>query len=111
MAGDLHGPEVNLAGLTFDRPGQRIHRGDLFEQLTPIEFRLLQYLASSRGNIVSAQDLLEHIWNYTQATASTEVVRSHLKNLRAKVRRVNDNQDIIETVPRRGYRLSASART
>lgn len=97
---------VEFGDLTFDRTGQRIVGGDLSEQLTPIEFRLLDHLAGARGSIVSTQDLLEHVWHYTQADASTEVVRSHLKNLRAKIRRVNAGQDIIETIPRRGYRLT-----
>jgi DNA-binding response OmpR family regulator len=106
LAGEALGPQVDLgAGLIFDRTGQRIMRDGLSEQLTPIEFRLLDYLASVRGDIASAQDLLEHVWHYTQATASSEVVRSHLKNLRVKIRRVNAGQDIVETIPRRGYRL------
>jgi DNA-binding winged helix-turn-helix (wHTH) protein len=32
-------------------------------------------------------------------------VRSRLKNLRAKLRSVNEGRDLIETIPRRGYRL------
>lgn len=105
------GSQIDFGDLTFDRNGERLTRGDLSEQLTPFEFRLLDYLAGAHGNIVPTHDLLEHVWHYTQADASSEVVRSHLKNLRAKIRRVNDDQDIIETIPRRGYRLSAGART
>ena len=102
------GPQIDLAGLGFDRAGQRLLRDGGSEQLTPIEFRLLDHLATRRGSIARTEDLLEDVWHYTKGTASSDVVRSHMKNLRAKIRRVNDGQDIIETIPRRGYRLCAS---
>lgn len=98
---------IDLVGLTFDRPGQRILNGDLAETLTPIEFRLLEYLSSVRGSIARTEDLLEHVWQYSRETSSSDVVRSHMKNLRAKMRRVvSDGKDPIETIPRRGYRLT-----
>jgi DNA-binding response OmpR family regulator len=100
------GPIVDLGGVTFDRPGQRIGGNGNYEQLTPLEYRLLDYLLSRRGQIAATDQLLQNVWNYNSDTASSDVVRSHLKNLRAKIRRVNDGQDLIETIPRRGYRLS-----
>ncbi len=104
-AAQLLGSEVNLGGLTFDRVGQRLVRGGNEEQLTQTEFHLLDYLASVRGTIASSDELLDHVWHYSSGTASSEVVRSHMKNLRAKIRRVNKGQDLVKTIPRRGYRL------
>jgi DNA-binding response OmpR family regulator len=100
--------QIDLSGVRFDRPGQRLIRGGEIEQLTLTEFHLLDYLASVRGTIASSAELLDHVWHYTSGTASSEVVRSHLKNLRAKIRRVNEGRDLIETIPRRGYRLIAN---
>jgi DNA-binding response OmpR family regulator len=99
------GTQLNVSGVTFDRLGQRLIRGAEIEQLTLTEFHLLDYLASVRGTIASSAELLDHVWHYTSGTASSEVVRSHLKNLRRKIRRVNEGRDLIETIPRRGYRL------
>jgi two-component system OmpR family response regulator len=104
-ASELMGNQLDLSGVTFDRAGQRLRRGAEVEQLTLTEFHLLDYLASVRGTIASSAELLDHVWHYTGGTASSEVVRSHLKNLRAKIRRVNEGRDLIETIPRRGYRL------
>jgi two-component system OmpR family response regulator len=100
------GAQVNLSGVTFDRVGHRLIRGAEVEQLTLTEFHLLDYLASVRGTIASSAELLDHVWHYTSGTASSEVVRSHLKNLRRKIRAVNEGHDLIETIPRRGYRLN-----
>ncbi|MEO8457129.1 MAG: helix-turn-helix domain-containing protein [Chloroflexota bacterium] len=100
------GPLVDLRGVIFDRPGQRLGGEGNFEQLTPTEFRLLDYLLTTRGRIAATDELLQNVWHYTSDTASSDVVRSHLKNLRAKIRRVNEGNDLIETIPRRGYRLT-----
>ena len=102
---EVMGTQLDLSGVTFDRVGQRLRRGAEVEQLTLTEFHLLDYLASVRGTIASTAELLDHVWHYASGSASSEVVRSHLKNLRAKIHRVNEGRDLIETIPRRGYRL------
>ena len=104
-ASEVMGNQLDLSGVTFDRVGQRLRRGAEVEQLTLTEFHLLDDLASVRGALASTGDLLDHVWHYTGGAASSEVVRSHMKNLRAKIRRVNEGRDLIETIPRRGYRL------
>jgi DNA-binding response OmpR family regulator len=98
------GREMKVEGMTFDRSGQRLISGDAAQHLTPIEFRLLDYLVSVRGAIATTSELLENVWHYEAATASSDVVRSHMKNLRAKIRALA-GADLIETIPRRGYRL------
>jgi DNA-binding response OmpR family regulator len=98
--------QVDLDGVTLDRPGQRLLKGDASIQLTPIEFRLMEYLVQVRGGIASNEDLLQEIWHYAPGTGSSEVVRSHLKNLRSKLRTLTASPQLIETVPRRGYRLA-----
>jgi DNA-binding response OmpR family regulator len=100
--------EIPLGDLTLDRTGQRVASKDDAVSLTPIEFRLIDHLASARGGIVSTDDLLEHVWAYSRGTGSSEVVRSHLKNLRSKLRRLAGGGDLIQTVPRRGYRINAA---
>jgi DNA-binding response OmpR family regulator len=104
-ASEVMGNQLDLCGVTFDRVGQRLRRGAEVAQLTLTESHLLDYLASVRGTIASSAELLDHVWHYTGGTASSEVVRSHLKNLRHKIRAVNEGRDLIETIPRRGYRL------
>lgn len=104
---DTGEPETPLDGAIFDRAGQRVLYKGTSVQLTPIEFNVLDRLVRSRGVIVSTEDLLENVWGYAPGTGSSEVVRSHLKNLRAKLRGIGTGHDLIETVPRRGYRFVA----
>ncbi len=74
-------------------------------QLTPTEFRLMHYLAQRRGTIVSAEELLEKVWEFYPGTGSSELVRSHVRNLRGKLRDATGGSGLLQTVPRRGYRL------
>lgn len=74
--------------------------------LTPTEFRLLEYLARRPGQLASFGELLVEVWGFAPGTGSSELVRSHMRNLRAKLRECSDRpDDAIRTVSRRGYRL------
>ncbi len=74
--------------------------------MTSTEFRLMEYLAQRQGVIASSEELLEKVWEFHPGTGSSELVRSHVKNLRAKVRIAAPGRELIQTVPRRGYRLA-----
>jgi DNA-binding response OmpR family regulator len=97
---------VEIAGVTFDRSQQRLVSDGGAVQLTPIEFQLMDYLVRANGAIASTEDLLQNVWRYAPGTGSSDVIRSHLKNLRSKLREITASPDLIETVPRRGYRLA-----
>ncbi len=71
--------------------------------LTPTEFRLVVYLARCPGQPVAFADLLAHVWQYPEGTASVEVIRAHVRNLRAKLRAAGMPVDLIRTHRRVGY--------
>jgi DNA-binding response OmpR family regulator len=67
--------------------------------LTPKEFGVLEYLMTRPGHVVSAEELLEHVWD-ENADPFTQTVRVTVGTLRRKL-----GGDLIETVVGRGYRL------
>jgi DNA-binding response OmpR family regulator len=67
--------------------------------LTPKEFGVLEYLMTRPGNVVPAEELLEHVWD-ENADPFTQTVRVTVGTLRRKL-----GGDSIETVVGRGYRL------
>jgi len=100
-------PSVMIVGdLELDRVTQELKGNGLQVQLTPMEFRLMEYLVQRQGAVVSSEELLEKVWKFHPGTGSSELVRSHLRNLRAKVRIAAPGRELIQTVPRRGYRLA-----
>ncbi|HEU4759611.1 MAG TPA: response regulator transcription factor [Dehalococcoidia bacterium] len=96
---------VLIGDLQLDRTSHEIRGGGVQVQLTPTEFRLMEFLAQRQGSITSSEELLEKVWEFFPGTGSSELVRSHIRNLRAKLRIAVPDRDLIQTVPRRGYRL------
>jgi DNA-binding response OmpR family regulator len=71
--------------------------------LTPKEFALLRYFMSRAGQVLSQEDLLEHVWD-ENADPFTNTVRVTVMTLRRKLAEAGADQPI-ETVVGRGYRL------
>jgi DNA-binding response OmpR family regulator len=68
--------------------------------LTPKELALLEYLLTAQGRVVSAEELLERVWD-ENANPFTTTVKVTIRRLRAKL----GDPPLIETVPRGGYRI------
>ena len=68
---------VDLARRVVEREGQPLH-------LTPIEYRLLTYLAAQPNRVVTHRQLLKVVWGPGHAE-DTHYVRVHLANLRKKI--------------------------
>ncbi len=70
---------------------------------TPTEFRLLRCLMERPGEFVSAEELVEQVWNYPSGTGGPELVRAHVSNLRRKLRGIGQDPQLLRTIPYRGY--------
>ena len=94
-------PPVLVAGdLTLD-PSRRVaERADRPLTLTNKELGVLEVLMAAAGRVVSAEELLERVWD-AHADPFTNTVRVTLANLRRKV----GDPPIITTVIGAGYRL------
>ncbi len=104
-AGGTRPEVISIGDLALDRSSHELRGDGATVQLTPTEFRLMSYLVQRRGSIVPAEELLEKVWEFFPGTGSSELVRSHVRNLRNKLRTVTGGEDLVQTVPRRGYRL------
>ena len=75
-------------------------------QLTATEHRLLRYLMEHANQALSPFHLLEAVWDYPPNTGDPDLVRAHVRNLRAKLE-VNDSPSpIIRTIHGVGYMIS-----
>ena len=96
---------LSAAGLSLDR-GLFALTGEAGSvTLTPTEFRLLEYLMERPGVVVGADELLEKVWGFFPHTGSRDIVRTHMRNLRAKIRQTTAGRETVRTLPRRGYRF------
>ena len=69
--------------------------------LTKKEFGVLEVLMAADGGVVSAEDLLDRVWD-AHTDPFTNTVRVTLTNLRRKL----GDPPVIDTVIGTGYRLS-----
>lgn len=76
-----------------------VFRGDEELKLRPKSFEVLKYLTENNGRLVSKDELIEAVWQGMAVTDDSLV--QCLKDIRRAL--ADDNQQIIKTVPRRGY--------
>jgi DNA-binding response OmpR family regulator len=76
-------------------------------RLSPKEFALLRYFMSHPGEVLSQEQLLEHVWD-ENADPFTQTVRVTVMTLRKKLTVAGSAQPI-ETVVGRGYRFRVDA--
>ena len=75
--------------------------------LTPVEFELLYYLMRHAGEVISTERLLQEVWEYPPGTGDPNLVRAHIKNIRAKIEPSPNNPTYIKTISRHGYIIAA----
>jgi len=88
--------EVNTIQQTVCRRGQML-------ELSPTEYRILEYLIHRPRAVVSKQELLEHLYDFDWEHHSN-VIEAHISNLRRKLN-IAGTEPLIETLRHRGYRL------
>ena len=86
--------------LVFDRARRRVSRGGRPISLTRKEMGILEVLLAADGGVVSAEELLERVWD-ENADPFTHTVTVTMARLRRKL----GTPDLIETVIGSGYRL------
>jgi DNA-binding response OmpR family regulator len=98
---------LRIADVEVDTVRQVVRRRDVEIDLSPTEFRILEYLAHKPKAIVSKQELLEHLYDYDWEHHSN-VIEAHVSNLRRKLN-LAETEPLIETLRHRGYRLREGA--
>lgn len=84
----------------LDSEQERLWKGDQLLALRRKPFAILRYLAEHPKKLVTADELLAHVWR--GAVVSDSAMRSHLHELRQVL-----GEGVIETVIGRGYRFVA----
>jgi adenylate cyclase len=99
-----HGP-FELAGRRIDPDTLRVSDGSRTERLEPKAMQVLVYLAQRAGEVVTRRELEERLWK------GRIVTEDAVTNAIGKLRRVFEDDarhpQVIETIPKTGYRLLA----
>ncbi|MBU5266961.1 response regulator transcription factor [Virgibacillus proomii] len=88
---DITNKQLTLSGVKLD--------------LTAKEYLIMELLMQNPGKVYSKSNIYESLWN-KEYLGDDNAVKTHISNLRNKLKTINPDIDYIETVWGLGYRLS-----
>lgn len=106
-SGRVEGLPVSLSfeGLEIDPLSREVTMGDKKVDMTPKEFEVLQFLASSPRQVFSRAQLLESVWQSSPEWQDPATVTVHVRRIRNKIESDPENPRWITTVWGVGYRF------
>jgi DNA-binding response OmpR family regulator len=90
--------EINFKTFEASKGGQTV-------ELSPREFKMMKYFAEHRGEVVTRDQLLDHVWGY-EGLPLTRTVDMHIAKLRQKIEDTPSDPRHIITVHRVGYKFT-----
>jgi TolB-like protein/Tfp pilus assembly protein PilF len=87
----------------LDADLRELRRGAAIVSVTPQVFDLLEYLIRNRGRVVSKDDLIDAIWN--GRSVSDAALATRLNAARSAIGDSGQEQRLVKTLPRKGFRF------
>ncbi len=97
--------ELEVEDLTLNTQSASVTRGKKEIKLSSKEFALLEYLMRNQGQVLSKENIIDHVWNF-EADILPNNVEVYIGYLRGKVDKPFKKQ-LIQTVRGFGYKLQA----
>lgn len=100
-------PIIKIKDISLDPADRIVWKAGRHLELTRKEFSILEYMMRHPGEVISQEDLLEHVWSaYSNPLSNT--IRVHIQSLRRKLGDDSDLPRYIGTVIGGGYRFIQS---
>jgi two-component system OmpR family response regulator len=77
-------PRLTFADIELDEESHEVLKAGKLVSLSPTEFKLLRYLMTNAGRVLSKAQILDHVWNY-DFNGEANVVESYISYLRRKI--------------------------
>ncbi len=98
-----HANKLKFEGIEMDTSTKTVSRDNIPINLTPREFKLLEYLLRNQGRVVSRLDIEERVWDFS-FDHGTNVIDVYMNYLRKKIDKEFDEK-LIHTVVGMGFIL------
>jgi DNA-binding response OmpR family regulator len=95
---------IEVQDVVIDTNKHKVTVGGKEVVLTPIEFNILQLMASHPGRVYSTDEIYENVWNEKLYEANNTVM-VHMRRLREKVEKNPRQPQLIKTVWGVGYKI------
>lgn len=97
-------PTILVIGdLRLDTGSKRTTYQETELALTRKEYGILEYLMLHKGQVISAEEMTEHVWN-NEFDPFSNTLRYHIHSLKKKLNQVS-GIDLIKTIHGQGYRM------
>lgn len=93
---------LKVADIELDSIKRSVCKAEQEVELNKKEFGILEYLMRNKGNVVSQEELIEHVWSSDEVDMFSNTIRTQILNLRNKV---DPEREIIMTVKGVGYKV------
>jgi two-component system OmpR family response regulator len=93
---------LSFADLELDEETRDVWRAGRLVELTPTEYKLLRYLLLNARRVLTREQILEHVWDYTFA-GNASVLETYVSYLRHKIDTVDP--PLLHTIRGVGYSL------
>lgn len=97
---------IMVDGLVIDTNRKSVERDGIPLNLPRKEYAILEYLASHKNQVISAEQLIEHIWD-NDFDPFSNVLRYHISSLKKKLSAAG-KPDLIKTVRGQGYMIEVA---
>ena len=98
------GDTFRFGDVTLDFKKSIAMKGETAIDLSPREFRIMKYFIEHRGEVLTRDQLLNHVWGY-DSFPLTRTVDTHMAKLRQKIEDSPADPRYIVTVHRGGYKF------
>jgi DNA-binding response OmpR family regulator len=92
-----------VGDLRMDTVTREVRRGERAIDLTPLEFKLLEYLLRQGDRVVTRTQILQHVWDL-DFYSDSNVVDVYIGYLRRKIDR-GEERTLLQTIRSVGYSL------
>lgn len=97
-------PAITYKDVILDEHTKRVCVSGTEIELTATEYMILELLMGHTGKVFTKANLYESIWQ-EEYLGDDNAVKTHISNLRSKLKKVSPDEQYIETVWGLGYRL------
>ena len=106
FAAPLHDARLSFGSIELDLDGMQVFRNGARIDLTPIEFKLLRYLATNANLALTRDQIITAVWGYDGEVYSDRTVDAHIRHLREKLEDDPANPRWLLTVRGHGYKFA-----
>lgn len=93
---------IKVQNITFDIDKMEVYKENKKLELTSLELKIMHLLFSNLNKVVTRNDIIDKIWEWTGNDVNDNTVTVYLKRIRQKL---GENGNIITTVKGIGYRV------